>query len=80
MIKINHPNWHDRTIEVVEIKPQQVIRNIESNDYSMEIFFSGEDEKEYGLRLSISESDFSKSVDKLVEVALEKLNDFSVNS
>lgn len=79
-MKINHPNWYDRTIEIVEIKPQKVMRNIESNEYSMEIIFSGKDEKQYGLRLTISESDFSKSVDELVEVALEKLQDFSVNS
>lgn len=80
MIKISHPNWHDRTIEVVEIKPQQLIRDIESNEYSMDIIFSGTDEKQYGLRLTISKSDFSKSVDELVEVASDKLKEFSVNS
>lgn len=77
-MKIHHPNWYDRNIDVKEVTPKQVIRNLETETASLDVLIEATDGKLYGLLLPIEMSDIAASFDQLKTIAETKLKEFEI--
>lgn len=75
---IHHTNWFDRNIDVKEVTPKQVIRNVETYTASLDILIEATDGELYGLILPIEMIDITSTFEQLKTVAETKLQEFKL--
>lgn len=75
---IHHTNWFDRNIDVKEITPKQVIRNVETDTASFDILIEDVYGNLYGLILPIEMSDITSTFVELKTIAETKLKEFEL--
>lgn len=75
---IHHTNWFDRNIDVKEVTPKQVIRNVETDTASLDVLIEATDGKLYGLLLPIDISDITSTFNQLKIIAETKLKEFEL--
>ena len=75
---IQHINWVN-PIEIETIEILRISRDFTNNIFSVDIKIIDVNSEEFGLSLTIEESDFNKTYNELIEVAQLLLHNFQIN-